>query len=58
MNKPRLYSLFEKIDGRWVRQSTASYHKASAVRVFQSALLDGFFSSKTVALRVVKDGAL
>lgn len=39
---PRLYGLFERQGGKWVRlYPTRAYTKAQAVRVFQSALLDG-----------------
>jgi hypothetical protein len=32
----RFYSLFYKIDGKYVRQSPLAFHKEKAVRVFQS----------------------
>ncbi len=54
MTQTRLYSLFEKVNGKWVRQSGLALHKASAVRVFQNALLNGFFAGREVSLRVVK----
>lgn len=52
--KPRLYSLFHKIDGRWVRQSSLAFRKGSAVRIFQNALLSASFAGIDVALRPVK----
>jgi hypothetical protein len=40
MMSKRLYGLFERQDGRWVRlMPTLEYTKALAVRVFQSELL-------------------
>lgn len=51
----RQWGLFEKVGGKWVRlHPTRSYGKATAVRVFQSELLSGFFAGKTVELRPVK----
>ena len=35
----RLYSLFEKHEGKWVRISATALPKAQAIRVFQNALL-------------------
>lgn len=35
----RLYSLFEKQDGKWVRICDQAFHKEAAVRIFQNALL-------------------
>lgn len=35
----RLYSLFEKQNGKWVRISNYSYTKSSAVKIYQNALL-------------------
>jgi len=49
----RLYSLFEKVNGRWVRQSGLALRKSAAVRIFQNALLNGFFAGRHVALRPV-----
>ena len=54
MRQTKLYSLFEKQDGKWVRQSGLTLRKDAAVRLFQNALLNGFFAGRTVALRVVK----
>ncbi len=54
MTQTRLYSLFEKVNGKWERQSGLALHKSSAVRVFQNALLNGFFAGREVSLRVVK----
>lgn len=50
----RLYSLYEKRDGRWIRLSEASYIKQTAIRVFQSDLLNGFFEGRRVELRPVR----
>ena len=33
------YSLFEKVNGKWVRISQSSYYKQDAVRLYQNALL-------------------
>jgi len=52
--RKRLYSLFEKIDGKWVRQSETALYKDQAVRVFQTRLLDGSMNGKCMALRPVK----
>jgi len=52
--KPRLYSLFHKIGGKYVRQSALAFRKPAAVRVFQSALLAGCFAGNGACLRVVK----
>lgn len=54
MKQTRLYSLFEKVDGKWIRQSGLALHKDIAVKVFQGALLNAFFAGRTVGLRVVK----
>ena len=35
----RLYSLFERQHGRWVRISPLAFTKANAVRLYQSLLL-------------------
>jgi len=35
----RLYSVFEKQDGRWVRLSLLAFPKETAVKHFQNALL-------------------
>ena len=53
MNK-RMYSLFENINGRWVRLDQYAYVKTSAVRIYQSRLLDGFFAGRKIELRVAK----
>ena len=53
MKETRLYSLFEKQEGKWVRQSGLALRKSSAVRIFQNALLNGFFAGRQVSLRVV-----
>lgn len=51
--KPRLYSLFEKREGKWVRISDSAFHKQTAIRVYQSMLLDGAFNGITRELRVI-----
>ena len=53
MNK-RLYSLFECVDGKWIRLDQYAYVKTSAVRIYQSRLLDGFFAGRKIELRVIK----
>jgi hypothetical protein len=51
----RLYSIFEKRNGRWVRISPLAYAKADAVHVFQTALLDhGVLAGKVRELRPVR----
>jgi hypothetical protein len=50
----RLYSLFHKIDGKYVRQSPLAYKKSLAVRVFQSRLIDGCLAGLEICLRPVK----
>lgn len=51
----RLYGLFEKVEGKWVRLlPTLSFTRSKAVKVFQNALLAGIFDGKTRTLRVVK----
>ena len=48
----RLYGLFEKQDGKWVRLlPTHAYAKDTAIRVFQSILIDGVFAGKVRELR-------
>jgi hypothetical protein len=54
MRQSRLYALYEMVDGKWVRRSRYAYRKSSAVRLFQSSLLEGFFSGKRVELRPTK----
>lgn len=45
----RMYGLFEKVDGKWVRLKPAqAYKKPTAVRVFQNDLLAGFFGGDGV----------
>lgn len=51
----RLYSLFEKRDGRWVRVSEFALPKATAVQHWQSRLLDAFFANVHLELRPVKE---
>lgn len=56
----RLYSLFEKQDGKWIRISTLAYHKSDAVRIFQNSLLAPYlYPSESVKgvreLRVVRE---
>lgn len=46
--KRRLYSLFRKIDGRWVQQSTCAFPKESAIRIFQDRLLTGQYELRPV----------
>jgi len=49
----RLYSLFEKQDGKWVQISKLGARKSAAVRIFQCALLNGSFAGKEMRLRIV-----
>lgn len=39
MRNKRLYALYEKRDGKWIRLSQFAWVKESAVRIFQSQLL-------------------
>lgn len=50
----RLYSIFEKKDGKWERLSTLALFKDAAVRHWQSILLGGALSGRIIELRVVK----
>jgi hypothetical protein len=54
MNTPRSYSLFEKVDGKWVRLSKMSYRLDVARRAFQTALLNGCLTGHHMALRPVE----
>ena len=56
MKKPRYYSLFEKMDGKWVRISMREVPLAVAVRAFQNQLLAFAFDQvkNERRLRVVK----
>ena len=54
MKESRLYSLFEKREGKWVRISTYAFTKTVAVKHYQNRLLDGLFSGVTRELKVVK----
>ena len=49
----RRYSLFEKVDGKWVRRSDYAYFKDSAIQIYQSTLLSTYFEGKEYALRPV-----
>lgn len=51
----RKYSVFKKVDGKWVRLSTAAFRKSVAVRLFQDILLGGSMDGYEMALRVVND---
>lgn len=57
MKESRLYSMFEKqADGTFKRVSELSYKKSDAIRIFQTALLDGAMGYRPVCeLRVVKN---
>jgi len=57
MQEKRLYSLFEKRDGKWVRITTLALKKSAAVRFFQDALLAPFFGRAEYIreLRVVRE---
>jgi len=47
MREKRIYALFEKQNGRWVRISSFAYRKSSAVRIFQGALLAPFLGGES-----------
>lgn len=48
----RMYGLFERQEGKWVRLFPEhAYPKESAVRLFQTQLLNGFFEGKVRELR-------
>lgn len=49
----RLYSLFEKTNGKWVRVTDRAYTKQTAIRVFQDKLLEGFFAGRKTELRPI-----
>lgn len=50
---PRLYGLFEKRDGKWVKLSPLNLPKQMAVSHWQTVLLNSFFAGKQVELRPV-----
>ena len=52
---PRRYSLFVKDGKHYHRLSSIALQKASAVKVFQNALLAGSFTGYSMYLRPVKD---
>lgn len=50
----RMYGLFEKQDGKWVRLFPEhAYPKEAAIRLFQTQLLNRFVEGKVRSLRVV-----
>jgi hypothetical protein len=49
----RMYSLFRRQDGKWVRVSSNAYPKKTAVRLFQNQLLDSAFTPSPLELRAV-----
>lgn len=50
----RMYGLFEKQDGKWVRLFPShAYPKQTAIKLFQTQLIDGFFVGKVRELRVL-----
>ena len=52
----RLYGLFEKQDGKWVRLFPShAYPKQTAVKLFQTALINGFFDGKVRELRPISE---
>jgi len=57
MREKRLYALFEKRDGKWVRISAIALKKSAAVRLFQTALLAPFlYGVENIReLRVVRE---
>ena len=49
MKQQRMYGLFEKRDGKWVRMYPClAYTKACAIRLFQNELLAGCFGGADV----------
>ena len=50
-----MWSLYLKVERRYVRISESSYTKATAVRVFQTALLGFTMQGYNVSLQKVKD---
>ena len=50
----RKYSLFAKIDGKWVRLSTIATNLQQARTVFQSSLISGSFLGFERGLKPVK----
>jgi hypothetical protein len=55
MKKSRLYCLFQKIAGRWLKIGKRGSHpKETAVRVYQDDLLNGL--GQGLELRPVKEG--
>lgn len=56
MNKnARMYSLFEKRDGQWVRISSYAYFLKVARNLFQDTMINAFFEGKEQMLRPVRD---
>jgi len=52
----KAYGLFERVANRKYQQiSDKAYPKPIAIRVFQTQLLDGFFSGKHLSLRPIKN---
>lgn len=50
----RLYGLFEKQDGKWVRLFPShAYTKQTAIRLFQTQLINGVFEGKIRELRAL-----
>ena len=62
IHKPRMYGLFERQDGKWVRlYPEMAYRKDVAVKLFQNALLAGIFGDAEGVLgerrlRPIKEG--
>lgn len=53
MRQQRMYSLFERFEGKWVRISSVAYPKKEAVYVYQNRLLSGCLSGRKMELRPV-----
>lgn len=51
----RLYSLFEKVDNKWVRLSPFAYSLEICRRWFRDRLLNGSLEGRHMALRPVKE---
>lgn len=51
--KRQLYSLFEKVDGRWIRRAETSYYLNTARLVFSDRLLNGCLAGKKMDIRPI-----
>jgi hypothetical protein len=53
MRETRLYGLFVRNGKKWERIGALAFRKSVAVRLFQTALLNGSMQGKEMALRPV-----